>query len=164
MPTPAIVASTRYTDKAVTKCYWIPTIAATSLVPTRVEMNAGTDLSPQLADWSGWTLSANQIETPDLATSFTSKIPGSLTSEDSSLTLYASKNGVDARSLMPRGQAGNLMFCDGGDITANKADVFPVTVTSVGKIRSLGGEEAAKLLIGYSITAQPAENVTIPAT
>lgn len=163
MPAPAITASNRYTSRAVTKCIWIPAIAATNLTPTRAEINAGTDLSPQIADWDGWLVASEQIETPDLGSRFTSKIPGALSVEDSTLTMYADKAGVDARTLMPRDTSGNIFFADGGDIANNKGDVYPVKVASVGKERSVAGDEADRLQFTYSITKEPAENVTIPA-
>lgn len=163
MPTPKITASTRYTSLATTKCYFLPAIAATNLTPTRAEMNAGTDLSRELNDWSGWTVTGNDIATPDLETPFESNIPGKTTAEQSSLTLYASKNGVDVRTLLPRNATGFIMFCDGGDVANNKADVYPVQVKSNGKMRSLAGDAADKIQVQFSITREPAENVTIPA-
>lgn len=163
MATPAIVASTRYIDAGVTKCYWLPSIAAANLTPTRAELNAGTDLSPQLADWSGWTVTSNLVDTPDLATTFTSKITGRTEAADSSITLYADKEGVDGRALMPRLATGYIVFMDGGDIAANKCAVYPVTVSSCSLVRTVSGTEAAKLMVQYAITAQPGENLTVPA-
>src|SRR5689334_18895336 len=114
MAAPAITASIRYTSRGSTKVYWVATIA-NYLSPTRSELNAGTDLSPQLMDSSGWTVKSNQIDTPDAATRFTSKIPGSIDAEDSTLTMYASKNGVDARALMPQDTVGYIVLLFGGD-------------------------------------------------
>lgn len=163
MATPVITASTRYIDPAVTKCYYVPTIAAANLTPTRVELNAGTDLSPQVADWSGWTVTSNLVDTPDLGTTFTSKITGRTESADSSLTMYASKNGVDVRALLPRLTTGYIVFMDGGDIAANKCAVYPVTVSSCSLVRTVSGTEAAKVMVQFAITAQPGENLTVPA-
>jgi hypothetical protein len=162
MAAPAITASTRYTSRGSTKCYWVATISSKA-APTRSELNAGTDLSPQLMDAEGWSVESEQIETPDLATRYTSTIPGSITAEDSSLTMYASKNGVDARALLPRDAVGFIVWLDGGDVAANKMDVFPVTVSSVSKQRSASGEDADTLVISFAITSEPAENVAVPA-
>jgi hypothetical protein len=163
MATPDIVASTRFTSQGTTKCYFLPTIAAGNLTPTRPEMDAGTNLSPQLNDWSGWTVTSNKISTPDLETTFESSIPGKTSSEDSDITFYASLDGADVRTLLPRGTTGFIMFCDGGDVPGNKADVYPIQVMSNGKVRSVNGEDADKITVPFSITAEPAENVTIPA-
>lgn len=161
MAAPAITASVRYTSRGTTKVYWVPAIASYAS-PTRSELNAGTDLTPQLMDSSGWAVSSEQIDTPDAANRFTSKIPGAITADDSSLTMYASKNGVDARSLMPQDATGYIVLLLGGDTTGNKMDVWPVTVASVAKQISLQGSDADTLLISYSPTSVPAQNVTIP--
>ncbi len=84
-------------------------------------------------------------------------------SEDSSLTFYMDREGVDARQLMPRDEEGFIVVLDGGDVAANKADVYPVQVTSVSKQRSFSGGEADTLMISYAITDEPAENVAVPA-
>lgn len=164
MATPPLSQSntTRYINANVTKCYYLPDVAAANLTPTRAEMNAGTDLSFQISDINGWLVAGNDVETPDLGTTFTSMIPGRTKADSSSITLYAATTGVDVRTLLPRGTAGFIMWCDGGDVAGQKADVFPIRVRSNGKSRSTG-EDPAKITVECSITAQPAENVTIPA-
>lgn len=161
MPAPIITASTRYTSRGFTKIYWVVTVS-NYLSPTRSELNAGTDLSPQIMDASGWSVSSDQIDAPDMANRFTSKIPGAISADDSSLTMYASKNGVDARSLMPRDTPGYIVILFGGDTSGNKMDVWPVTVASVAKQISVQGSDPDTLVISYTPTAPPAENVTIP--
>jgi hypothetical protein len=161
MPAPAISAATRYTSRGSTKIYWVVTIA-NYLSPTRSELNAGTDLSPQLMDSSGWSVSSDQIDAPDMSTRFTSKIAGAITADDSSLTMYASKTGSDARTLMPQDANGYIVILFGGDTTGNKMDVWPVTVASVAKQISVQGSDPDTLVISYSPTNVPAQNVTIP--
>lgn len=161
MAAPAITASTRYTSQGTTKFYWVPTIASPSS-PTRAELNAGTDLSPQLADASGWAVKTNQIKMNDVSSRVETQIPGNITLEDSSLTMYMSKNGVDARSLMPRDATGFIVVLDGGDVTSNKCDVYPVTVSAVSKQRQAKGTAADTLMISFAITSLPSENVTVP--
>lgn len=161
MPAPAITASTRYFDPETTKVYYVASIA-NKAAPTRAELNAGTDLSREVADITGWNVTGEQIPTPDLGTLFTSQIPGRTTSDDSSLTFYADKAGVDARGTLPRGTNGFIVWLDGGDTANNKMDVYPIRVRSNGKMRSLSNE-AARIQIQFSITSEPAENVTVPA-
>lgn len=161
MPAPVIVASTRYFDPETTKVYFVASIANKN-APTRGELNAGVDLSPEIADLSGWVVAGEQIPTPDLGVLFTANIPGRTAADDSSLTLYADKEGVDVRATLPRGTNGYIVWLDGGDITANKMDVYPIRVRSVGKMRNLSNE-AAKIQVQFSITSVPAENVAVPA-
>ena len=163
MAPPVITAATRYTSRGSTKIYWVPTVASYATAVTRAELNAGTDLSTQLMDSSGWSVSANQIDAPDMSTRFTSKIAGEITADDSSLTMYASKNGVDARALMPRDAVGFIVILFGGDIPGNKMDVWQVSVTAVSKQISVQGKDPDTLVISYSPTAPPTENLVIPA-
>lgn len=162
MPTPNITASTRYFDRGTTKVYFLPAVAATNLTPTRAEMDAGTNLSNEVADLNGWSVAAEQIDTPVLGSVFTGSIPGGTSSPESSITFYSSSNSVDVRALLPRGTTGYIMWLDGGDVGGNKADVFPVRVKAAPKQRNLGNE-AAKIEIQFSVTREPGENVTVPA-
>lgn len=162
MATPAITASTRYFDRGTTRCYFLPAVAASNLTPTRAEMNAGTDLSNEISDINGWSVAAEQIDTPALGTVFTGSIPGGTSAPESSITFYASSNSVDVRALLPRATVGYIMWLDGGDVPGNKADVYPIRVKSVPKMRSLGNE-ASKLEVQFSVTREPGENVTVPA-
>ncbi len=155
-----IAAASRFINPGVTKVYWVVSIANKS-APTRSELNAGTDLSGELADVNGWVVSSNQVDTPDMGSRFTSKIPGRITADDSSLSVYESQTTVDARSLMPRDTTGFVVWMDGGDVAGQKMDVFPVKVSSVAKSRSTG-DDPGRLTFQYSITSQPAEDVAIP--
>lgn len=156
-----IAAATRFINPGITKVIFCVSIANKN-APTRAEINAGTDLSGELADCSGWMVTSNQADTPDMASRFTSKIPGRITADDSTLTMYESQTTVDARALMPRDTNAFVLWMDGGDVAAQKMDVFPVRVSSVGKTRSIG-DEPARLTFAYAITSQPAEDVAIPA-
>lgn len=162
MATPALTASTRFFRPGISKCYYIPTIAATNLTPTRAEMNAGTDLSAEIADISGWSVTSSFIDTPDYSTQFTGKITGRTEADDSSITFYESQNSVDVRTVLPRNTTGYIMWLDGGDVAGQKADVFPVKVGSNAKQRTTD-DEAAMIEVQFAVTRTPAENVTIPS-
>lgn len=162
MPTPTLTASVRFTDQAVTKIYFIPAIAAANLSPTRTELNAGTDISGETEALAGWKVEAAQITTEDLTNPFEAKIPGSIKSPDSSITFYTSKNGTDIRTLLPRGTNGYIGFLDGGDVTGNKMEVYPVTVTANGVERTVNGSAASRVMVGFAITKTPAQNVSVP--
>jgi hypothetical protein len=157
-----IAASTRYINPETTDIYFVTSISSKA-APTRAELNAGTNLVGENSASEGWNISAEQVPTPDMGNLFTGSIPGRLSAEDSSLTMYADLEGVDARTLMPRGTNGFIVWLDGGDVAGYLMDVFPVRVASLGKTRSVEGSEAAVIDIMFSITSAPAENVTIPA-
>lgn len=162
MPATPIAPVTRYWPVGTTQWLWVPTIANYKVAVTRSEINAGTNLSGEVADIDGWTVSSNQIDTPDVNSRFRSKIPGPIEAEDSSLTIYADPSGTDVRQLLPRDTAGYIVRMDGGDVAGRKMSVFPVKVASQNKLMGTD-EEAGRIEIAFTITAIPAEDLTIPA-
>lgn len=157
-----ISSITKYTARGSSKTYWLPACANIES-PTRLELNAGTDLTPQVADESGWSTSSNQIPTPDKDTRYDSTIPGVISAEDSSITMYADREGGDATLLMPRDEVGFIAMMDGGDIPGNRCRIYPVTVSSVSHMASVDGSSADTNMFSFAITSEPAEGVTVPA-
>jgi hypothetical protein len=160
MPASAITASTRYFRPGLTHVSYLPACANIAS-PTRAELNAGTDLSPEIADVNGWQVESNFLDVPDLGSTFTAKLAARTSASDSSLTFYASSNSVDVRALLPRGTSGFIVWLDESDVAGRKMDVFPVTVGSAPKDRSI--EDPAKIVVNFAITRVPSENVVIPA-
>lgn len=158
----AINATSRFFARGVSKCYFLTTVANLSTGPTRSELTAGQDLTNEIADLDGWTVEGEDIETPDLGTEFTSKIPGPTSVDDSSITFYADETGDDVRTLLTRGTAGFIVWLDGGDVAGSPMDTYPVRVKSQGKSRSLD-DDAMTIEISFSITREPVENLVVPA-
>lgn len=161
MPATPIAAANRYFPTGTTKYVYCP-LVANKLAPTRSEINAGTDLSGEIAAVDGWRVASELIEVPDINSRFTSKIPGRTSADDSSITFYADPSGADARGLFPRGTVGFIIRFDGGDVPGRKMDVFPISVSSAPKDMGTG-DDAATIEIMFAITSEPAENVTVPA-
>lgn len=155
-----ITASKRYYQQGVSKVVWCPTLASVS-GPTRSEINAGIDLSNEISASSGWEVTSNTQATPALGSVFIGNIFATVTAADSSLTFYADSTSVDVRTLLVRGLSGYIIWMGEGDVVNYTMDVFPVTVTSAPKNRTITA--TAEILTNFSITRQPAENVTIPA-
>lgn len=163
MPAPTKLKVTdRFFQPEISKVYFLPAIASADAIPTRAEINAGTDLTAEIAGLSGFSVTSNTIDTPDLASRFTRQIPGRTTTEKSSITFWASKDGDDVRKVLVRGAKGYVMFCDGGDVPGQPADVFPVEVLSQGKQRGVG-DTGFQITVDFSVPRIPAENVAIPA-
>lgn len=160
MAATAITPSVRYRALGNLHIIFAPAIASLSS-PTRSEINAGTDLTGEVAEWAGFTTTSEKIDTPDLASPFVSSIPGSQTAEDSSITTYASTTGTALATLLPRNTSGYILLMDQGDTPTKTMDVYPVQVASLVKVRAL--DAATMLRIDLNITRAPAENVTIPA-
>ncbi len=159
---PALPQSTRYTNYDSSIVLFVPTIANPAS-PTRAELTAGTDLTGEISDASGWTVDGAEVDTPDLKSEFVSKIPGRTSSPDSSLTFYASEDGEDVRGVLAYKQAGFIVLMSGGDVPTQPMDVFPVRVKSALVPTLSTGDDAAVIPVGFSITREPSLNVPIPA-
>lgn len=159
MPPSPLSATVRYIPPSTRKIYWVATIA-NYLSPSRGELNAGIDLSAEVAAIQGFSVTSTTADTPDLSSRFTSKIPGRITADNSSLDFYASNTSSDVRTVLPRDTSGYVVFLWEGDVTGQKMDIFPAKVT----VSALDGnmEEAQKINVEFAITKVPASNVTIP--
>jgi hypothetical protein len=159
MPPSPLSATTRYIPPGTRKIYWVTTIA-NYLSPSRGELNAGIDLSGEIAEMSGFTTTSDVTETPDLSGRFVPKIPARIKADDSSLSFYASSNSTDVRTVLPRDTAGFVVILWEGDVTGQRMDVFPAKVT----VSALDGnmEDPEKVNVSFAITRVPAANVVIP--
>lgn len=160
MPATAIAAASRYFQPGTTKVLVLPSLASLTAGATRAEINAGTDVSGDVAAINGFTVTTAQIDTPDLGKRFTGRIPGRLTADDSSVTFYADVTGADVRTVLTRDLNTFIAIMDGGDVAGRKADYFQVTVGSVGKVRDM--EDAPRLTVTFTIR-DFGENKTVPA-
>jgi hypothetical protein len=152
----------RFNRKGTTKIYFLPTIAATTLIPTTAEITAGTDYTQQINAIDGWSLENQPIETPDMASTFVSKIGGDDSAADSSLTFYEDSTLDDIETDLAKGTSGFIVIFSKGKTTGAKGmDVFPVTVVSNSKSYSTDNE-AAKITVQFTITSRPAFNQVAP--
>jgi hypothetical protein len=156
-----IAGSLRYIPEGVRHFYYCPAIA-TIASPTRTELNAGTDLTPEVASFGNWGVLGAEVQTPDLASRFVPSVPGLISVDGPTIGMYADSTSADVRTLLPRDTAGFIVVFPEGDIATRKMDVFPVKVLSAEKQAALGGTPAT-IEITFSVTKLPAENVTVPA-
>ena len=160
MPTP-LTPTQRYIAPGTTKYYWA-TACADITAPLRAEMEAGIDLSKEVAAAENWTVAANRVPTPDLGDKFTGKIGGRVEPGDASITFHASKTTADVRTVLHRDDTGFIFILHGGDVAGQKMDVYKVDISSVSKPTNVDGSENARIMVAFSLQAV-AEDVTIPA-
>jgi len=160
MAAPAISASTRYFLPGTTKVLILPAVASLAVGPTRAEINAGLDVSGEVAAISGWSITSENMATPDLGKRFNSQVTGRLTAADSSLTFWADKTGADIRDSLVLDQSTYVVFLDGGDVTGSTMDTYKSVVSSVGKVREIEG--AGRIEIRFSIRDY-SEDKAVPA-
>src|SRR3982074_789409 len=101
---------------------FLPAVAGTS--PTSGEFAAGTDLTPQIAAIGGFQLQNNPIETPDLASGFTSQITGPDTTDASTLTFYDDDSSSTLRNLLAKSTVGVIVLEPYGHVTAKRCEVW----------------------------------------
>src|SRR5512144_1995383 len=116
MPPSPLSATTRYIPPGVRKIYFVTTIS-NYLSPTRGELNAGIDLSNEVAEVSGFTVTSDTTDTPDLSGRFVPVIAGRIKADSSSLSFYASSNSSDVRTVLPRDTVGYIVMLWEGDVT-----------------------------------------------
>ena len=153
----------RFNRKTLTRIMFLPTVASTALLPTRAEITGGTDYTDQINAVDGWSIENQPIETPDMGSTFVSKIDGDDSAADSSLTFYEDDTLDDIESDLAKGTSGFIAIFSKGDVAAAKGlDVFPVKVASNSKAYT-ADNEAAQITVQFVITDRPALNQTVPA-
>jgi len=161
MAPPALTATVRYVPPGTRKIYFVVTVANyTTPGPTRAELNAGTDLTNEIASITGFTVTSDTIEVPDMSGRFAAKIAGRIHAADSAMMFYLSSTSADVRTVLPRDTVGYVVALWEGDITGQKMDVFPVKVTSA--TIQTDTEAAAQIEVAFAVTRVPALNLTIP--
>ena len=149
----------RYYVTGTRRVYWLQA-CANYLSPTRGELNAGIDLSNEVAAVAGFTVTSTTVPTPDLSSRFVSEIPGNITAAGCSLSFYATSTSSDVRLTLPRDTVGFVVILWEGDVTGQRCDVFPAKVTSSAVNGSMTNPEQVD--VNFSITKVPANNVLIP--
>lgn len=152
----------RFIRRGVSKVRFSPTCANIHSV-TRSEITSSTDLSPNIAEMSGFQLQGSQVPTPDLGSDFEGSIPGGDSAPDSSITFYEDDTTNVIETLLPKGTDGFLFLMRKGDIPTNASlDVFPVTVGTKSAEWSTGNEPA-RFVVQFFTTSKPALDTAIPA-
>lgn len=152
----------RFNRKGTIKILFTETIASTSYLPTAAEMTGATDYTKQIAAVEGFSIENQEIETPDMNSTFVSKIPGDDQAADSSLTFYEDDTTDTIETDLAKGTVGFIIICRKGKAASSKGmDVYPVRVGS-NSAEITADNEAAKLMVKFSITDRPLLNATVP--
>ena len=156
----------RYFRRGTTKIYFVSSIA-TAASPTVVEMAAGTDISCDVAEITGFAFQNNPIDTPDMCAEFVAKIPGEDTADDSEMTFYEDDTSNPLLTTLAKGVEGNIVFFPYGigganPIAGDDCEVWPVSVAKTTREWS-AGNDAAKFMTTFTITAEPGLNAEVVA-
>jgi hypothetical protein len=155
----------RFFRRGKTKTFWVPTIASAALIPTAAEVNAGTNMTASVADIAGFNFSNSPIATPDMASTFTSNIPGEDVAADSTLTFYEDTTTNTLQTTLAKGVSGYVAIFFAGIAGANpaaadKAEVWPVQSTGPFREYSMGND-SARWGVKFAMTAPPNFSATL---
>lgn len=158
-PTP-LAATQRYIHAGETAVYWVASIATIS-APTRGELDAGIDLTGEIAGLVGWRLRSAVRDVPHITDTFTPQVMAELSVDSADLVCYASRAGAEVTALLTRGTVGHVVFLHGGDVEGNPMDVWPVRVASTSRPVTVDSE-SARIFVQFVVTATPAQDVPAP--
>lgn len=154
MSTPALPVSDRYFAVGITNLFWLPDVAASTGIPTRAELTAGTLFEDEIVGVTGWQVEPNNFNVNTLGNRVSPSMSGRLQMPSSTLTFAASRDGVDIRTVLEEGDLGHIVWADGGDIEDYWAEQFPVEVSSIAPLRTLD-EREHQLQVAFSIKNTP---------
>jgi len=158
MPATALATLSPYIPLDYRTFDFLPTIANIAS-PTRAEINAGTDLSGQVTDAPGWSVSGTTIESQSFRGA-SLKLQGPKSVDESSLTMRLSRTSTDARTILTQDLACYILVMPEGDVPGRTMDVFQTIVNA--RPRSPGIVDPATATFQFAIVAYQL-TVTIPA-
>ncbi len=92
-------STTRHIEQGTREFLWVPVGGIANIQsPTHAELDAGTNLTGEIADYSGFSMSADTVDAPDLGSLFVAQLAGQVKAADSSLVIYA-ESGPGARRV-----------------------------------------------------------------
>jgi hypothetical protein len=161
MPAVPLSPYPRYFPPGNRKYYWL-TAVANPAAPTRAELNAGTDLSGQIAAISGFGPVMTRSDVTPLGSAVVVVLNTivDVNSGTNELLIYASADSHDVRLLMPPGSAGFVVLLPEGDISGQYCEVWPANVNAM--FFEPATETPGEIHFQFTITGMPAQNVLIP--
>lgn len=156
---PDIADATAFFQPGVSEIVFMDAVAATNLVPSASEINAGLNLMNELYDVAGFSQTTNWIERRKGGTRTRTQLAGATSFEGSSIIFTADQAGNDAAAEFTRDQTGYLLFADRGLVAALPGQVFQVNVGAVVPLRNYDSDYM-RIRIDFGI--QDYADITIP--
>lgn len=155
----------QYIFQGNARIWFVPTIADVTLAPEVEEITEGEELTDVVSEVNGFDFTTNRVPVPTAGNRFTPTIPGTQTSQDSSLRIYMDTVSNPLRTTLALDTVGYIVIRQGinSDIEVEAGDivdVFPVIVAGRPKRRQLG-DNAADWELQLSISAVPAEDIEV---
>lgn len=148
----------RYGFKLTRQTLWLPAISDGSLVPSEQEISDGTDLTPAIQAYNGFSLSPRYAETPDIMSQVDGKVFDGASLDDSSIVFYLANDDDDALSFFTQGDDGYILDCPRGLLSEARAYVWKAEVST--KSPTVATSGAALGTVSFAIFAY--REVTLP--
>lgn len=163
MVAPKLNETERYSALDGFEVVYCPVVAAATGIPTRAEINAGTDLTTEIEGTEGWDVEATEITMPSLRR-FEGSHPGKLTVPPSQLRIYADRGGDDVADILPDGTLGSIIIFPTGDRVATPAARMNIWPIRVNRLTELNSTEAVSMYrVMFTHRTLPIERVPVPA-
>lgn len=152
----------KFFRRGVSKLKFLPAVAGAS--PTRLELNAGVDLSTGIASLSGFGLANKPIDTPNLGDRFTSQIdgPDEVTAE-CSLTFYDDDTATTNRTTLTKGTVGYVVLLPYGDVATKRCETWHVKTLGVNDEPWSTGNDPARFVVPMAVLDPPNQAAVVPA-
>lgn len=161
MPATPLPAWTRYFPPGTRKTYWLTAVANPG-APTRAELNAGTDLTGQIAAVNGFTLLRDSVDITPLGSQSIVLLDTTFNPTGTNeIILYASANSQDVRQTMPVNNPGFLVFLFEGDVGGQYGEVWPANLNTT--YMEQNTETPGQMHLLFTIQGMPSQVVLIPA-
>lgn len=150
-----------YIRKGVSDFKFVATIASAA-APTVAELNAGVDLTEQISDISGMEFENQPVPKPNLASTFTSTVPGEDSASEPVLTFYDDDTTHTIRTALAKGTTGYLVQMPYGQTATKRCEVWPVKVAGVNDLWTVANE-LAMFKVKFGVTDPPTQNAVVTA-
>lgn len=156
----------RYFRRGTTKIYFAPSVADVD-APTVTELTAGTELTCDIAEISGFAFQNSPIDVPDMCAEFVKKIPGEDTADDSEMTFYEDDTSNPLFTTLAKGSQGFVVFFPYGvggasPMIGDDCEVWPVSVAKTTREWS-AGNDPARFMTTFTIVDVPGLNSVVAA-
>lgn len=154
-------AAVRFGIKRNHDWVWLPSLAtaATTMIPTKAEIDAGTLLTCAVESMSGFSVSDTYAEASDLCSDVNGKVWDGSSVDDSSIVFYMASDENDALDFFASGDDGYIVHAPYGLSGGKPAWVWAVTVGTVFPGTGTSGFSLAPV----AFAPRAVKKVTLPA-
>ena len=133
------------------------------------ELDTAVELTCDIAEISGFSYQNNPVEVPDMCTTFTPKIPGEDTADDSEMTFYEDDTANNVWDTLVKGTHGYILFFSTGAgdetdpiIAGDECEIWPVSVAKQTREFTVANDPA-RYMISFTVTSRPEQNAVVVA-